>query len=90
MGHNANNLTVTSNLTLFNKQIAPLSKCFPSFSNAYDLKSASNISMHFDPHQQLQSTSLELCNIQNPSHQQHKDGELEAWLLNLSLGTCLE
>ncbi|OIW19319.1 hypothetical protein TanjilG_07287 [Lupinus angustifolius] len=61
---------------LSHPQISSSPTSFPSSSNAHD-----NISMHFDPHQQLQSTSLELCNILNPSHQQHKDGELEAMAL---------
>ncbi|PNX97864.1 hypothetical protein L195_g004015 [Trifolium pratense] len=42
-----------------------------------DLQSASNMSMNFDPHQQL-STSLDLSSFFNHSDQQLEDDELQA------------
>lgn len=42
-----------------------------------DMQSASNMSMNFDPHQQL-STSLDLSNFFNQTDQQLDDDELQA------------
>jgi hypothetical protein len=67
--------------TLATMQRLPISQSLHSSSDQLgtnaDLQSATNMSMHFDPHQQL-STSLDLSSFFNQSDQQLEDDELQA------------
>jgi hypothetical protein len=67
--------------TLETMQRLPISQSLHSSSDQLgtnaDLQSATNMSMHFDPHQQL-STSLDFSSFFNHSDQQLEDDELQA------------